>query len=939
VDLRGDSKKSGLDNASNLTIKSTIALQNGKTIETQVTKTYPKLKSLHDHILDTFGSSNKDLEGKLQFPYVASGFSPPGNSLFMYAPALLLGTCAIIAGSEHSSGLLPLDRNPTMQIALGCACAIYICLLSLVSKLSKGMIGSELMDKDLMNNYLQRVLALSGSKTNAGLVAFLQPTLREDWPLSVGDIDLSIQDLPHESSQTEWWYFNSHIKTTAGKDFSLFCCFFATVKHIDDRSGKKTFAYALNWAISDVENETYVGDIFLDKDSPEMVLKSLENDSSGIEDRMLRKAMREVLLKGNVPLPDKMFTTKPRVSKSKLSLNFQGAQLSKNAKGHYILSAETEDGADGFCVTFTPQKKPVRHGAAGVVKGHNGDDMFYYCITRNRVSGSIRVGGENHVISSANSSGWYDHEFGGAPPAKGQKHMEYAWNWAAIQLSNGMDITAAVLIDPRDGSVMEKRALVVPRSGPVIHFEDDDLSFEARESKPETARPAEWTSMKTFRTYPTCYHLSIQSLDLDVDIVASFDDQEFITLIAKPAFWEGRVDVSGTLSGGSVSGLGYVERNGFDKMPKLNDFFKAVGKATRASACAMYPDNPTYEEARELIADEDMDHWMEGVPLDIFQKTVIAPVREIIDRGGKSWRSYGALACCDVVGGDSRKYAQWLAMPEFMHVGSLLVDDIQDQSELRRGGKCAHLLFGEALTINAGTAAYFMCERLLKAPDLTAEQLNKVYQLYFSALRAGHAGQGLDINGLDYMMDGVVESGSGDLLEERVLGIHRLKTAVPAGTLARMGALVGGGTHEQIEIVGRFFEGVGVAFQIMDDVLNLRGLYSTKADKAKKAQILKTLGEDIKDGKVTMPIAKAMTRLNKKERKALWTTVKSKPQDQKTVLQCIAKLEACGAIDACTAQADILVEDAWRELDKVCPDSFSKIMLRSFGSFVVERCR
>jgi len=232
-----------------------------------------------------------------------------------------------------------------------------------------------------------------------------------------------------------------------------------------------------------------------------------------------------------------------------------------------------------------------------------------------------------------------------------------------------------------------------------------------------------------------------------------------------------------------------------------------------------------------------------------------------------------------------------------------------------------------------------MCERLLKAPDLTADQLNRVYQLYFSALRAGHAGQGLDINGLDYMMDTVVESGDGKLLEERVLGIHRLKTAIPAGTLARMGALVGGGTDEQIEVVGRFFEGVGIAFQIMDYVLNLRGLYSTKADKAKKAQILKTLGEDIKDGKVTMPIAKAMSRMGLKDRRVLWNTVRSKPQDQKTVLQCIADLEACGAIDACTAQADTLVEDSWKKLDQVCPDSFSKIMLRAFGSFVVERCR
>jgi geranylgeranyl pyrophosphate synthase len=62
------------------------------------------------------------------------------------------------------------------------------------------------------------------------------------------------------------------------------------------------------------------------------------------------------------------------------------------------------------------------------------------------------------------------------------------------------------------------------------------------------------------------------------------------------------------------------------------------------------------------------------VPLDILGKTLIAPVRLIADRGGKSWRSYAALACVDAVGGDSRRFVQWVAMPEFLHVGSLIVD-------------------------------------------------------------------------------------------------------------------------------------------------------------------------------------------------------------------------------------------------------------------------
>jgi geranylgeranyl pyrophosphate synthase len=292
--------------------------------------------------------------------------------------------------------------------------------------------------------------------------------------------------------------------------------------------------------------------------------------------------------------------------------------------------------------------------------------------------------------------------------------------------------------------------------------------------------------------------------------------------------------------------------------------------------------------------------------------------------------------CADAVGGDSRKFVQWVAMPEFLHVGSLIVDDIQDRSETRRGGPCAHIVYGEPLAINAGTAAYFQCEQMLSAGHLNAEQQVKCYKLYFSALRGGHAGQALDIYGNDYLMDDVVSTGNSILLEKRICAIHRLKTAVPAGTLARMGCTVGGGTDLQIEAVGRFMEAVGVAFQIMDDVLNLRGIYAGKADKNVGA-ILKTLGEDIVDGKVTMPVCKYMgLQTNLLKRKEIWDIIKSKPQDPNIVATVIEEMERLGAIQACVDMSNDIVESAWIIVDDIIPDSFAKLMLRSFGWFVTK---
>jgi geranylgeranyl pyrophosphate synthase len=177
------------------------------------------------------------------------------------------------------------------------------------------------------------------------------------------------------------------------------------------------------------------------------------------------------------------------------------------------------------------------------------------------------------------------------------------------------------------------------------------------------------------------------------------------------------------------------------------------------------------------------------------------------------------------------------------------------------------------------------------------------------------------------MMPAIVESGDASALELRVLATHRLKAAVPASSLARMGAVAGGGTEEQIEAVGSFFEALGLAFQIVDDVLNLRGFQND----------LKSRGEDVMNGTITLPIAKAMSRLPLEERRWLWETLSSKPQDLKVVSAVVEKLEVSGAIEACAKQAEALVEEAWQKAEPALPDSIPKVMLRAFGWYVLQR--
>jgi geranylgeranyl pyrophosphate synthase/predicted secreted hydrolase len=750
-----------------------------------------------------------------------------------------------------------------------------------------------------------------------------------DWP-GPGPIDLAVHDLPHRSSATEWWYVNSHLTLADGRALSVFAAFFRIVKGRDEQSGALTYAHSCTWAISDVGSKRYLAQSRVDPSAPEMGKERIQK-GRGSRDPRLNRAMLEILEQGRLPAPDRIFEGPVFVGERKLELDFAGARYTKLDDGSYRLELSDQKTGVSCELCFHPEKPVTRHGDDGVVRGPSGEDMFYYFVPRCRVTGQVTLGGMTAPV--AKGQGWYDHEFGGprekdpneketnAPAKVSDQPMDVAWNWAAIQLDSGDEISAYALVRVTDGKVLGQWAIHIDGAG--YRHSHTDIAFV-----PE--RP--WRSTRTFYDYPTRWRLTVPGEKpgvkvIDLVLEASFADQEFITCISKPAFWEGRCDARGTVGGQQTAGLGYIERSGFEPVRDLDEFFAAVGEEVRKSVAELLPLEPTHEQARELIAADDRDQYLDGVDRPQLGRSLFKPIREIADRGGKSWRSYAALACCDVVEGDSRKFIQWLAIPELMHVGSLIVDDVEDKSTLRRGGPAAHLIYGEPISINAGTAAYFITQRLLRTSEVSAQDKLRLYDLYFEAMRAGHAGQAIDLDGLDAQLDRAMQSGDSGELERAVAAKHRLKAAAPAAALARMGAVAGGGSEAQIEAVGRFFEALGLAFQIVDDVLNLRGF---KND-------LKSRGEDITNGSITMPVAKAMARLPASERTKLVETLRSHPTDLTVVAAVVEQLESCGAVQACADEARDLVEAAWRAADPVLPDTIPKIMLRAFGWYVLER--
>jgi geranylgeranyl pyrophosphate synthase len=351
----------------------------------------------------------------------------------------------------------------------------------------------------------------------------------------------------------------------------------------------------------------------------------------------------------------------------------------------------------------------------------------------------------------------------------------------------------------------------------------------------------------------------------------------------------------------------------------------AVSEQVKMLIAHELPLRPTATEVTALLGP-----WAAGahpVDTDLLGRALIAPLRSIVDRGGKAWRSFAMIESLAAVGGDPGPFVPWLLVPELIHVGSLIIDDVQDASEVRRGGPACHRAFGVPLAVNAGTAAYFLAELFLRrvpvAPDVGA----RISRIYFEAMRCGHAGQALDILGLVDALDGVVRSGDAGGLVQRLLAISRLKTGVPARAAAQMGAAAGGATEQQMEEVGAYFETVGVAFQIVDDVLNLSGFRSNRKER----------GEDLREGKVTLPVAVAFGRLEASQRAALVRPLQEASRMPADVENAIRIVEASGALTTCLEDARRMIEEGWSRLEPHLPESRHKRRLEAFGRFVIDR--
>lgn len=439
--------------------------------------------------------------------------------------------------------------------------------------------------------------------------------------------------------------------------------------------------------------------------------------------------------KGGFPAPDYRMKENVVIRADSLDLNYDNNSLKKNSSGHYVLNLQDQLGKVQLSLVFEPMKNAVRHGKDGIVKSsiNESDDMFYYFISENTINGSLLYKEESYTIKG---SGWYDHEF--SYPYNRVKinssQKSRHWTWFAIQFENHCQLTAYQLLD-KDSENLGNVAVWINEEGESVTIEDKDIFIE----------PLEYhISKQTCVKYPIAWRLQIRLLTLDLLLEAEFPQQEVVTLLKSPGFWEGRVKVNGTLKQESISGKAFVEITTGKGWNNLDELLDEASGEILTIVHKIIP-NANESEGINMLMEGGGYSYLKAIPHAVLHEALIQPLKDMVDRKGKSWRSHLLRLLAGLSGGNPDKYDELVAFLQILHCSSLIIDDVQDQSPLRRGGLSCHEIYGIPLAINSGCFGYFIGEKLIRDMNLSDAKNVQIYQTYFDAMRFCHGGQALDL--------------------------------------------------------------------------------------------------------------------------------------------------------------------------------------------------
>ncbi len=285
--------------------------------------------------------------------------------------------------------------------------------------------------------------------------------------------------------------------------------------------------------------------------------------------------------------------------------------------------------------------------------------------------------------------------------------------------------------------------------------------------------------------------------------------------------------------------------------------------------------------------------------------------RHLIAAGGKRLRPVLTLGSAKLCGYEGDRACKLAACVEFIHTATLLHDDVVDESDLRRGNETANVLWGNQASVLVGDFLFSRSFQLM-VEDGSLDVL-RILSNASAVIAEGEVLQLMNVGDIT-------------ITQQSYLEVITAKTAALFEAACEVGAVVAGRSEEECKALAMYGNKLGIAFQLIDDALD----YS-----AEQQALGKTIGDDFREGKVTLPVLLAYEQ-GTEEEKDFWKRVIEAEQSEEDLDQALDLIRKHDTLAATFEEAKRYGETAKSALD-IFPDSPEKAALKAAVDFAVER--
>jgi octaprenyl-diphosphate synthase len=284
----------------------------------------------------------------------------------------------------------------------------------------------------------------------------------------------------------------------------------------------------------------------------------------------------------------------------------------------------------------------------------------------------------------------------------------------------------------------------------------------------------------------------------------------------------------------------------------------------------------------------------------------------IVAAGGKRLRPMLTIACARMCGYTGERHVRLAACVEFIHTATLLHDDVVDESVLRRGLASANAVFGNKSSVLVGDFLFARSFQLM-----VGDGSLEVLAILSRAAATIAEGEVLQLTTQNDLSTSV----------ERYLEVIGGKTAALFAAACQVGAIVAGRPAHEVSALEQYGVAIGMAFQLVDDALD----YS-----ADQVTLGKTVGDDFREGKITLPVLAAYEAGSPAEREFWSRTIERSEQGDEDLDHALALMERRGALAKTLDRARQFAADAQRALEPFPPGDLRQC-LHDIADFTVSR--